>query len=55
MTHPYESRTRNRDRSLAQQPAQSLSPISWIVAAGFIITLACVVYPIFQHVLGRGL
>jgi hypothetical protein len=55
MSHPYESRTRNRDRRLAQ-PATSCSsgPAAWIVAIGFIFILACVVYPVFQALLERG-
>jgi hypothetical protein len=55
MTHPYQSRTRNRDRSLAS-PAASCSsgPVAWIVAIGFIFILACVAYPVFQALLERG-
>jgi hypothetical protein len=55
MNHPYQSRTRNRDRSLAQ-PASSNSsgPVAWIVAIGFIFILCCVAYPIFQQLLERG-
>lgn len=52
MSHQYQSRTRNRARRPPQE--DSCSPVSWIVAIGFIFILACVAYPVVQKLLGGG-
>jgi hypothetical protein len=54
VTHPYQSRTRNRDRSLAPQ-TNAPTPVTWIVAALFaLILIVAFVMPIAQHMMERG-
>lgn len=50
MIHPYESRTRNRDRRPAEPASEGSGVVSWIVAAGLIFTLFyAFVMPILEH------
>jgi hypothetical protein len=53
--HPYQSLTRNRDRSMAQRPTAGFNPAPWIVSIGFIIIIGCVLYPLFAALAGTGL
>jgi hypothetical protein len=54
MIHPYQSRTRNRDRSRAQPESRGTEIVSWIVFAGFLVILMCVLLPIFTMLMERG-
>lgn len=58
--HPYQSRTRSRDRRLAQPASvasgSGSSAVSWIVAAGFLFILGyAFVRPILDHLTGGAL
>lgn len=50
--HPYQSRTRNRDRRLAQRPSAPTNPALWVIATGYSLILIIVVFaPFAEHLL----